>query len=82
MNHYDVNFDFANESKVTTSVSHNGFEFDYLSSRWTLNRDVTVSVEFLNLFSQPLQDDIRETLVFYAETSSANHTSNIAKQLS
>ncbi|MBF4322748.1 site-specific integrase, partial [Vibrio anguillarum] len=54
MNHYDVNFDFASESKVTTSVSHNGFEFDYLSSRWTLNRDVTVSVGFLDSFVQPL----------------------------
>ncbi|MBF4220008.1 site-specific integrase [Vibrio anguillarum] len=81
MNHYDVNFDFASESKVTTSVSHNGFEFDYLSSRWTLNRDVTVSVGFLDSFVQPLQEDIRETLVYYAETSSAKHTQNIAIHL-
>ena len=81
LNHDSVNFDFANESKVTISMSHNGFEFDFLSSRWTLNRDVTVSVEFLDSFVQPLQNDIREVLVFYAETSSANHTSNIAKQL-
>ncbi|WP_430469054.1 site-specific integrase [Vibrio alginolyticus] len=81
MNHYDVNFDFANESKVTTSVSHNGFEFDYLSSRWTLNRDVTVLVEFLDSFERALQGDIRDTLVYYAETSSAKHTQNIAVQL-
>ncbi|MFA0160018.1 site-specific integrase [Vibrio splendidus] len=82
LNHGFVNVDLANESKVTMSMSHNGFEFDYLSNRWTLNRDVTVSLEFLDVFAQPLQEDIRETLVFYAETSSANHTSNIAKQLS
>lgn len=81
MNHNVVNFDLANDSKVTMSMSHNGFEFDYLSERWTLNRDVTLSVGFLDSFVQPLQEDIRETLVFYAETSSANHTSNIAKQL-
>ncbi|PSB79106.1 site-specific integrase [Photobacterium damselae subsp. damselae] len=81
MNHNFVNFDHANDSKVTTSISHNGFEFDYLSDRWTLNRDVTVSVDFLNSFIQPLQENIREVLVYYAENSSANHTSNIAKQL-
>ncbi len=81
LNNYDVNFGFAKESKVTTTISHNGFEFDYLSSRWTLNRNVTVLVDFLDSFVQPLQEDIRETLVFYAETSSANHASNIAKSL-
>lgn len=81
MNHHHVNFDFANESKVTTCMSYNGFEFNYLSDRWTLNRDVTVLVDFLDSFVQPLRDDIIETLVFYAETASANHTSNIAKTL-
>jgi len=81
MNHHHVNFDFANESKVTTCMSYNGFEFDYLSERWTLNRDVTVLVEFLDSFERALQGDIRDTLVYYAETSSAKHTQNIAVQL-
>ena len=81
MNHHHVNFDFANESKVTTCMSYNGFEFNYLSDRWTLNRDVTVLVDFLDSFVQPLQEDIREVLVFYAETSSAKHTQNISVQL-
>lgn len=76
-----MNIGLANESKVTTTMSLNGFEFDYLSSRWTLNRNVTVSVDFLDSFVLPQREDIREALVFYAETSSANHTSNIAKQL-
>ena len=76
-----MSFGLANDSKVTTSLSHNGFEFDYLSDRWILNRNVTVLVDFLDSFLQPLQEDIRETLVFYAETSSANYTSNIAKTL-
>lgn len=81
MNHHHVNFDFDNESKVTTCISYNGFEFNYLSDRWTLNRDVMVLVDFLDLFIQPLQEDIREILVFYAETSSAKHTQNISVQL-
>ncbi|MGR5517535.1 site-specific integrase [Vibrio harveyi] len=81
MNHDFVNFDLATESKVTTCISFNGFEFDYLSDRWTLNRNVTVLVDFLDSFVLPLQEDIRETLVFYAETSSAKHTQNIAAHL-
>ncbi|MFZ3515933.1 site-specific integrase [Vibrio harveyi] len=81
MNHHHVNFDFANESKVTTCMSYDSFEFDCLSKRWTLNRNVTVLVDFLDFFVQSLQEDIREVLVFYAETSSAKHTQNIAIQL-
>lgn len=81
MNHHHVNFDFANESKVTTCMSYNGFEFNYLSGRWTLNRNVTVLVDCLDSFVQPLRNDIIETLVFYAETASANHTNNIVKTL-
>ncbi|PSV31635.1 site-specific integrase [Photobacterium sp. GB-72] len=81
MNHDFVNFDLATDSKVTTCISFNGFEFDYLSDRWTLNRNVTVLVDFLDSFVLPLQEDIRETLVFYAETSSAKHTQNIAVHL-
>ncbi|EGR7966465.1 site-specific integrase [Vibrio aestuarianus subsp. francensis] len=73
--------DLADASKVTISVSHNGFEFDYLSDRWTLNRNVTVLTGFLDMFKQPLQDDIRETLIHFAENTSANHTSNMAKTL-
>lgn len=81
MNQNFVGVGTANDSKVTISMSHNGFEFDYLSDRWTLNRNVTLLVEFLNEFVQPIQEQIREVLVFYAETSSANHASNIAKSL-
>ena len=73
--------DFGGESRVTISLSHNGFEFDYLSNRWSLNRNLNVSTEFLDNFKQPLQDDIRETLIYYAENTSANHTNNIAKTL-
>lgn len=81
MNYDFMNFGLANESKVTTTMSHNGFEFDYLSSRWTLNRNVTVSVDFLDSFVLPQREDIREALVFYAETSSAKHTQNIGANL-
>ncbi|MCG9650685.1 site-specific integrase [Vibrio brasiliensis] len=81
MNHDFVSFDLATDSKVTTCISFNGFEFDYLSDQWTLNRNVTVLVGFLDSFVLPLQEDIREALVFYAKTSSAKHTQNIAVHL-
>ncbi|MGR5219878.1 site-specific integrase [Vibrio parahaemolyticus] len=79
--HKDKNLDFASESKVTILMSHDNFEFDSLSNRWILNRNITVSMKFLDSFVQPLQNDILETLGFYAQTLSASHTSNIAKQL-
>ncbi|MCZ0742734.1 site-specific integrase [Vibrio diabolicus] len=77
MNHNHVNFDFANESKVTTTMSHNGFEFDYLSNRWTLNRDVTVSMDFLDDFVQPLRNDVREAFAYFAECHSPKYVENL-----
>lgn len=81
LNHYDLNLDFANESKVTRTVSHNGFEFDYLSSRWQLNRDVTLSMEFLDSFAQPMQDDIREAFVYFAECHSPKYVQNLTNMV-
>ncbi|SPY29380.1 site-specific integrase [Photobacterium damselae] len=81
MNQNFVGVGAANDSKVTISMSHNGFEFDYLSDRWTLNRNVTAQVGFLNTFEQPLQDDIRETLVYFAEHHSAKYVQNLINML-
>ncbi|MCG9664200.1 site-specific integrase [Vibrio mediterranei] len=77
VNHYDVNFDCTSDSKVTMSMSHNGFEFDYLSNRWVLNRDVTLSVGFLDSFVQPLQDDVREAFAYFAEFHSPKYVENL-----
>lgn len=66
---------------LTTTISHAGFEFDYLDDFWTLNRNVKVNVQFLDDFDKALAERIRETLVYFAENSSANHTSNLTKQL-
>ncbi|WP_175354357.1 site-specific integrase [Vibrio breoganii] len=81
MNHEHVNFDFANESKTTTTISHNGFEFDYLSSRWTLNRDITVDMGFLDSFVRPLRDDIREAFAYFAESNSPKYVNNLVNMI-
>ncbi|MFA0714619.1 site-specific integrase [Vibrio splendidus] len=77
MNHAYVNFNFANESKVTTLMSHNGFEFDYLSDRWTLNRDVTVPIDFLDSIALPLRGDVREALAYFAEFHAPKYVENL-----
>lgn len=56
------------DSKSTTSISSNGFEFNYLKRRWKLNRNVTVNVGVLDEFDDELAEDLREILIFYAET--------------
>lgn len=61
------------QGNVTLSISHNGFEFDYLKDRWVLNRNVTINLDFLMDFDQTLAEDIRETLVYFAENNSAGH---------
>ena len=72
-----VNSGFARDGKVTILTSHNGFEFDYLSNRWTLNRDVTVSMVFLNSFVQPLREDIREAFAYFAEFHAPKYVGNL-----
>jgi integrase len=69
------------EGKVTLAISHSGFEFDYFTDKWVLNRNVTVNVNFLTKLSEATSEDVRETLVYFAENYSANHTSNLAKQI-
>jgi len=56
------------DSKSTISISSNGFEFNYLKSSWKLNRNITVNVGVIDKFDDELADDLREVLIFYAET--------------
>ncbi len=70
-----------NQNKVSLSISLNGFEFDYLSDEWMLNRNITVRMGFLKYFKQPLRDDIREALLYYAESYSAAHVRNITDNI-
>lgn len=81
MNHAVTNQDFSEESKLTTAISHNGFEFNYLDTHWVLNRNITVDTAFLDEFNSLLREDILEALVHFAENSSATHTRNIAVNL-
>jgi integrase len=69
------------QSKVTVTVSHRGFEFDYLDDRWQLDRNVNLNAIFLDSFDISCADDIREALVYFAENYSATHTRNITDNL-
>lgn len=70
------------QKSVTKAVSFNGFEFDYLSLRWKLNRNATVVLDDIYHLEEQTRDTVIEGLVYYAETSSAKHTSNTAMQIS
>lgn len=63
------------------AISYSGFEFDYLENIWVLNRNVTVDLSFLDQFSSLIVDDIRETLLHFAENSSAPHVRNLIDNL-
>lgn len=69
------------QSRVTVTASYNGFEFDYLSEDWILNRNITVNTAFIDTFESLLAYDIRETLTYFAENNSATHVRNISDNL-
>ncbi|MGR5128823.1 site-specific integrase [Photobacterium swingsii] len=69
---------FAQESRTTKALSFNRFEFDYLDDVWVLNRNITIYVKHLGKFKQPLCDDIRETMLYFAENHSAGYTQTMA----
>lgn len=76
-----MNFQSRGLDEAAIGVSFNGFQFDYLEERWKLNRNVTINLSFLKGFSKKLNGDIRETLLYYAETHSAKHTQNMVSTL-
>src|SRR5690554_5045003 len=69
------------ESNITLAVSYRGFEFDTLENEWTLNRNITVDLRFLDDFNEAVAEDIRETLLYFAENYSAPHVRNLIDNL-
>lgn len=76
-----ANQQLKQQSTVTLAISQNGFEFDYLQDRWVLNRNVTLNLGFLTQFNETVAEDVRETLVYFAENNSAPHARNLTDNL-
>jgi len=70
-----------NESKVSLSIARSGFEFNYNARSWQLNRNYKINVQFLSKFDVGLKEDIRETLVYFAEMYSAAYVSSYVDNL-
>lgn len=68
-------------TKVSKTKSFNGYEFDIYSDFWQLDKNNLMSVEFINNFSPLIQDDIRDTLVYFAETNSSYHACNMCRAI-
>lgn len=67
---------------LTTAISLRGYDFNYLDSKWKLDRNHTVPVQFLDTLDVDVSGDIRKVLVFYAENYSAAYTFSHAMTLS
>lgn len=72
---------FTKESKTTKAISFSNFEFDYLSDKWELSRNITLNVECIDNFKALLKDDVLETAVFFAENYSAGYTKSLIVSL-
>ena len=66
---------------VSRHISINGYEFDVLSDKWSLDRNRTIHLDFLNSLATDDSDFIRMTLCYFAETSSAHHAYNMCKSI-
>lgn len=64
-------------SNISKSISFNGYEFDIESDVWVLNRNKELNVAFISEFDSSIQEDIRSTLVYFAENKSAYHAFNV-----
>ena len=59
-----------------------GYLFDVAGGRWTLSRDTTLSVAWIDkLIAPPLQPSVRSCLQYYAENYSASHTAGLACEI-
>ncbi len=67
--------------KVTKSISFNGYEFDTEVDIWVLNKNNMINTSFIASYSASVQEDIRSTLVYYAEHKSAGYTRRINEEL-
>lgn len=68
---------FVSVSNVSKSMSFNGYEFDIESDLWVLNRNKELNVDFIAEFDSSIQEDIRSTLVYFAENKSGDHAYNL-----
>ncbi|MFP2508038.1 site-specific integrase [Buttiauxella gaviniae] len=62
-------------SKMSTFVSLRGYEFDCLAKEWKLDRNNTAQLYFLDALENNFREDIRQTLVYYAQNYSAGYAS-------
>jgi len=68
-------------NNISKSVSFNGYEFDIYSDVWKLNRNKELRVDFIASFDQRIQEDIRSTLVYFAENKSGAHAANVCREI-
>lgn len=75
-----------NEMKIIpsqmTGTSLRGYEFNYFSKAWKLDRNHTAYVNFLDALEDNIREDIRKTLVYYAQNYSSGYTALLSWTLS
>jgi len=76
-----IKVDSLSVKNISKSVSFNGYEFDIYSNVWELNRNGKLRVDFLKGFELGIQEDIRSTLVYFAETKSVGHAANVCREI-
>lgn len=74
-------FPLVQQSRVTLTISQSGFEFDYNADKWVLNINITENVNFISNFNNLIADDVRETLVYFAENNSAGYVQTLVTNL-
>ncbi|MBE8737441.1 site-specific integrase [Aeromonas veronii] len=68
--------------EISKTISFNGYEFDIYAESWILNREVIARVgQALSGFDISIVDDIRNTLVYFAENKSAHYTVKMCEYL-
>ncbi|GAM64597.1 integrase [Vibrio ishigakensis] len=68
--------------EVSKAISLNGYQFDIYDEYWWLNREVKVRVGLaLYGYDSEYREDIREVLLYFAETKSARYTERMCEHL-
>lgn len=68
-------------AKFKKCESFYGFEFNKDWDYWDLRKGCSLNVSFIEEFDENIQDDIRRTLVYFAENKSWGHTSNVCREI-
>ena len=76
-----VSFFNGRNEGVSLTASAAGFEFDYLSNKWKLDRNISINLDFLDEFEPELAGDVRETLTYFAEHNKSGYVSNLRRAL-